>query len=62
MSYDIDHKQQKVKGYDQSTSFCDDAKNQRITSFFQSCIGDSDIVCASSSTHASFLSNTLRGL
>ena len=62
MSYYIDDKHKMVKDYDHSTSLCEDAKGQRMTSFTRSCIGKSGIVCASSSTPTSFLSNTLRGL
>lgn len=58
MSDEIEYKQKVVKGYDHSTSFYDDVLGQRMTSFAQSCTSNSDNVCASSSTHTSFLSNT----
>lgn len=58
MSHEIDYQQNRVKGSNYATSFCDDVVGQRMTSFTQSSTSNSDIVYVSSSIYTSFLSNT----
>lgn len=55
MSHEIDYQQNRVKGSNYSTSFCDDVVGQRMSSFTQSYTSNSDVNCVSSLTYTSFL-------